>query len=121
MPEQIDTIETNTCCAKNFSELGISERVEKSHHREKLGSKCLEMTKLLSSKGFLLAASSYPLSQHGAFKRGLSVGSVLSLIYSFKQWQTYLKTIEQELGLELTPIIMQFCKKKNSIVSFPPL
>lgn len=45
------------------------------------------------------------------------VGFVLSLIYSFRQWQTYSKTIAHKLCVELTSVIMQFCRKKSPIVS----
>lgn len=70
--------------------------------------------------GLFLAASSYPQSQclwHCAFRQGLSVGFILFLIYSFKQWQPYSKTMAHKLGVELTSIIMQFWGKKSPIVT----
>lgn len=74
------------------------------------------------------AASSSPLSHflwHRAFRQNLSVSFVLSLIYSFKQWQPHSKTMAHKLWVELTPIIMQIWGKKSPIVThsskiFPP-
>lgn len=54
---------------------------------------------------------------HRAFRQSLSVCFVLSLIYSFKQWQPHSKTMLHKLRVELTSIIMQIWGKKSPIVT----
>ena len=102
----------------------VAEIPEKSYHWEKSGLNawkwqgcCLQQIKW---RLFFPAASSYPQSHvlwHHAFRQTLSVSLVLSLIYSFKQWQPHSKTMVRKLWVELTSIIMQIRGKKSPIVT----
>lgn len=101
----------------------VAQIPEKSYHRENSGQKasvwqgcCLQQIKWR----LFLAASSHRWSQllwHRAFRQSLSVSFVLSLIYSFKQWQPHSKTMAHKLWVELTSIIMQIWGKKSPIVT----
>lgn len=91
---------------------------EKTQDRAPVNDKAVVCSKL--SKGFflqLLLILGARFSRHCAFRQCLSVSFVLSLIYSFKQWQPHSKTMAHKLRVELTSIIMQIWGKKSPIVT----